>query len=104
MTTFLIALGSWIVGFLSSFYLQNYQTCHDEVRLARVLLVEVQHNYSVSNQFAEWGQKFFGAELKFPMQVGDRGWSSNPSLERFRVLGFRHTIFDASLKDPGLLP
>ncbi len=104
MSTFLIALTSWIVGFLSSFYLQNYQTCHDEVRLARVLLVEVQHNYSVSSQFAEWGQKFFGAELKSPMQKGDRGWASNPSLERIRVLAFRHTIFDATLKDHGLLP
>ena len=94
----------WFLGLLAAVYVGNYQACRDSEKLARVLLTEVRHNYKVSGRLAEFGQKVFGAKLKSEMQTGKDPRPINPSLDLIEVLDFRRTVFEATIRDHGLLP
>jgi hypothetical protein len=97
-------LAGGFVGFLSAVSLSNYQACRDSEKIARVLLTEVRHNYNVSRRLAEFGQKFFGAKLRSEMPAGEDPLPINPSLDVIEVLDFRRTVFEATIRDHGLLP
>ena len=97
-------LFGWFLGLLAAVYVGNYQACRDSEKLARVLLTEVRHNYKVSGRLAEFGQKFFSAKLMSEMQAGKDPRPINPSLDLIEVLDFRLTVFEATIRDHGLLP
>jgi hypothetical protein len=93
-----------LIGFFSAVFLSNYQSCRDSQKLARILLIEVHHNYRVSAQLAEAAQAHFGAKTEAEIQKLKEPQSTNPSLQLIGLLDFRRTVFDATVRDHGILP
>ncbi len=100
----LIGVLSFLTGFFSAISVINYQSCRDTKKLARILLVEVKHNYGILEDRAEAARSYFGAKTTAEIRSTKEYRPGNPSLMLTNFWDFRRTVFDATLPHHGVLP
>ena len=103
-TKVLIGVLGYLAGFFSAISASNYQSCRDAEKLARILLVEVKHNYGVVEDRAEAARSFLGAKTKTEIRPPKESRPGDPSLVLTNFWDFRRTVFDATLPHHGVLP
>lgn len=95
---------TFLAGFFSAISVVNYQSCREAEKLARILLVEVKHNYGVLEDRAEAARSFFGVKTKAEIRPAKESRPGDPSLMLTNFWDFRRTVFDATLSHHGVLP